>query len=190
MEELIEAFDPKGLNKSPAIFNMEKLVWFNAEYIRKLGAADYLELVKPWFDQALADKNIDYDRLAELMQGRTEVFNRVPDMVRFLNQMPEYDLDLYNNKKQKSTLESSLDSLQFILPILKKIDTWQETDIHDAVMEAIKTAERKNGTVMWPLRIAISGLLSTPGGAIEIAYLLGKDECISRVENAIVRLSQ
>ena len=190
MEELIEAFDPKGLNKSPAIFNMEKLVWFNAEYIRKLSAADYLELVKPWFDQALAGKNIDYDRLAGLMQGRTEVFNRIPDMVQFLSQMPEYELELYNNKKQKSTLESSLESLQFILPVLENIDTWQEADIHDAVMEAIKTAERKNGTVLWPFRIAISGQLSTPGGAIEIAYLLGKDECISRFKNAIMRLSQ
>lgn len=189
MTELIEAFDAKGLNKSPAIFNMDKLLWFNAEYIKKLSAEEYLKLVSPWFDQSLHNKNIDYSRLAELMQGRTDVFNRVPDMVSFLGKMPEYELELYENKKQKSTLGSSLDSLQFILPVLENIEIWQEASIHDAIMDAIKTAERKNGTVLWPLRVAISGQLSTPGGAIEIVYLLGKKESINRIQQAIKSLA-
>lgn len=188
-EELIEAFDEKGLNKSPAIFNMDKLVWFNAEYIRRLTPEKYLDLAAPWFDSVLEAKNVDYRRLAELMQGRTEVFNRVPDMVRFLKEMPEYGNELYINKKQKSTLESSLDALSFILPVLESIDDWQEKTIHDQVMQSIADAGRKNGPVLWPLRIAISGQMSTPGGAIEIAYLLKKQGTINRVRQAIARLS-
>ena len=188
-EELIEAFDEKGLNKSPAIFNMDKLVWFNTEYIRRLSPEEYLETVTPWFDQALEGTGMDYRRLAELMQGRTEVFNRVPDMVRFLKDMPEYDNELYVNKKQKSSLESSLEALGFILPVLEGIDDWQESVIHDSVMQAIAESGRKNGPVLWPLRIAISGLASTPGGAIEIACLLGKQETLSRINRAMEKLS-
>ncbi len=188
-EELIEAFDEKGLNKSPAIFNMDKLTWFNAEYIRRLSPEEYLELATPWFDRALGGRGIDYCRLAELMQGRTEVFNRVPDMVRFLAEMPGYENELYVNKKQKSTLESSLDALKFMLPVLEEVKPWQETALHDTVMQAIAEAGRKNGPVLWPLRIAISGQASTPGGAIEIAYLLGREETLARIRAAIERLT-
>ncbi len=188
-EELIQAFDEKGLNKSPAIFNMDKLVWFNTEYIRRLSPEEYLKLAAPWFDQALAGAGIDYRRLAELMQGRTEVFNRVPDMVRFLKELPEYDNELYINKKQKSTLESSLDALRFMLPVLEGISDWKELTIHDCVMQAIANSRRKNGPVLWPLRIAISGQASTPGGAIEIAYLLGREETLRRIRKAIERLN-
>lgn len=188
LEELCEEFDEKNLNKSPAIFNMDKLTWFNAEYIRRLPAEEYLRLATPWFDKALKGKNFDYKRLAELMQGRTEVFNRVPDMVAFLAKMPEYDNELYTHKKMKTTPESSREALAFILPVLEKIDTWQESDIHDALIGAIQDAGRKNGAVLWPLRIALSGLASTPGGAVEIANLLGKEETLARVHQAIEKL--
>lgn len=189
LEELGEVFNEANLNKSPAIFNMDKLTWFNFEYIRRLPAEEYLRLVTPWFDKALGGKGFDYKRLAELMQGRTEVFNRVPDMVAFLAEMPEYDNELYTHKKMKTTPESSLEALNFILPVLESIENWRESDIHDALMSAISEAGRKNGAVLWPLRIAISGLASTPGGAVEIAYLLGKDETVARVKKAIAKLA-
>lgn len=189
LEELGEVFNEENLNKSPAIFNMDKLTWFNFEYIRRLPAEEYLRLATPWFDKVLGGKGFDYKRLAELMQGRTEVFNRVPDMVAFLAEMPEYDNDLYTHKKMKTTPESSLEALNFILPVLESIENWRESDIHDALMSAIADAGRKNGAVLWPLRIAISGLASTPGGAVEIAYLLGKDETVARVKKAIAKLA-
>ena len=190
MDELIEAFDIKGLNKAPGIFDMDKLTWFNAEYIRRLPFEEYLAMVSPWFDEALAGKNIDYKRLAELMQGRTEVFNRVPDMVRFLAQVPEYELSLYENKKQKSSLESSTQALAFCKPILESIDNWTEQVLHDTLIEKISAAGMKNGTVLWPLRIALSGLMSTPGGAIEIAWLIGKKETLSRIDDAMRRFEK
>ncbi len=190
MDELIEAFDIKGLNKAPGIFDMDKLTWFNAEYIRRLPFEEYLTMVSPWFDEALAGKNIDYKRLAELMQGRTEVFNRVPDMVRFLAQVPEYELSLYENKKQKSSLESSAQALAFCKPILESIDNWTEQVLHDTLIEKISAAGMKNGTVLWPLRIALSGLMSTPGGAIEIAWLIGKKETLSRIDDAMKRFEK
>ncbi len=189
LPELVEAFDTKNLNKSPAIFNMEKLTWFNAEYIRRLPFDEYLQMVSPWFDKALGGAGTDYRRLAELMQGRTEVFSQVPDMVSFLKTMPSYDPELYTHKKMKSTPETALDALRFVLPVLGQVSPWEEPVIHDRLMEAIAQAGLKNGAVLWPLRIALSGLANTPGGAIEIAWLLGKDETLGRVRAAIDRLA-
>ncbi len=189
MDELIEAFDIHRLNKAPGIFDIDKLTWFNAEYIRRMTPEAYLEKVTPWFDQALAGRGIDYKRLAELMQTRTEVFNRVPGMVQFLAELPDYDVALYTNKKSKTNPEVAVTALRLLRPILAGITEWQEPVIHDALMAAIAEAGMKNAAALWPLRIAISGQMSTPGGAIEIAYLLGKDETLRRVDDGLARLS-
>ncbi|HHT15299.1 MAG TPA: glutamate--tRNA ligase [Clostridiales bacterium] len=189
LEELIEAFDETTLNKSPAIFNMDKLTWFNTEYIRRLPFEEYLELATPWFDKTLQGVEIDYKRLAELMQSRTEVFNRIPDMVAFLKEVPEYEVGLYINKRSKTTVENSKEALEFILPVIEGIEPWSEPVIHDALMGAIADSGRKNGAVLWPLRIALSGQQSTPGGAVEIACLLGKEESILRIQKALKKLA-
>ena len=187
LKELEEAFDLEGLSKSPSVFDMQKLNWFNAEYIRKLSPERYLELATPWLQKVLDPARFDFKRLAELLQERTEVFNQLPGMVRFLAQQPEFANDLYVNKKQKSTLESAKTALEAALPLLEGIDDWTETELHDRVMAFIPTLGMKNGQFLWPLRIAISGQMSTPGGAFEIAYLLGKDETLRRLKEAIGR---
>ncbi len=189
LPELVEAFDVAHLNKSPGIFDVNKLTWFNFEYIRKLPFEEYLAKVTPWFDKALNGKAFDYRRLAELMQSRTEIFSRVPEMVHFLAELPDYDLTLYDNKKQKSSQESAPEALVFCRDILKDVPDWSEAVIHDTLIPAIAEAGKKNAAVLWPLRIAISGLLSTPGGAIEIAYLLGREETLRRIDLGLERLS-
>jgi len=190
MDELIEAFDVTRINKSPGIFDVNKLTWFNAEYIRRLDKEKYLELVTPWFDRVLAGRGIDYRRLAELMQERTEVFSRVPEMVAFLAELPDYSLELYTHKKMKTDAAISRANLEMVKPVLEGITDWTEQNLHDRVMEAIAAAGLKNGAVLWPLRIALSGQASTPGGAFEIAYLLGREESLRRLENGLSRLSE
>lgn len=187
MDELVEVFDVHRLNKAPGIFDIDKLTWFNAEYIRRLSPEKYLEMVTPWFDKVLAGKNIDYKRLAELMQTRTEVFNRVPDMVKFLGELPDYDVAIYTNKKSKTDPEVSRKALTLLRPVMEKAE-WTEPAIHDALMAAIAEAGMKNAAALWPLRIAISGQVSTPGGAIEIAWLLGREETLRRIDDGLKRL--
>jgi glutamyl-tRNA synthetase len=111
-------------------------------------------------------------------------------MVRFLAELPEYDLEIYTHKKMKTDVPVSLEALQMMKPVLENVSDWTETSIHGAVMAAIEASGKKNGAVLWPLRIAISGQANTPGGAIEIAYLLGKAETLRRVENGIGRLGK
>ena len=188
MDELIQSFDIHRLNNSPGIFDVNKLNWMNGQYIAKLPPEKYLEMATPWFDQVLAGKGMDYKRLAELMQGRTEVFCQVPDMIRFLAEMPEFDNALYFHKKMKCDETVARENLQWVLPVLEGISDWTEQAIHDAVMAAIAEAGKKNGAVLWPLRIAISGLANTPGGAFEIAYLLGKEETLRRLRQSLEKL--
>ena len=190
LPELIEAFDIHRLNKAPGIFDIDKLTWFNAEYIRRMDFERYLTMVTPWFDKVLAGKGIDYRRLAELMQSRTEVFNRVPDMVRFLAELPDYDLELYTHKKMKTTAESSLQVLKEVLPLLKA----QEDYSNDALFETLKAfaGEKgyKIGYVMWPIRTAVSGKQNTPGGATEIMEVLQKEESLKRIRSGIRKLTE
>ena len=188
LKELEEIFDLEGLSKSPSFFDSVKMNWFNTEYIRRLTPEQYLEYATPWLNKVLDPEKFDYKRLGELLQGRTEYFKQLPDMVRFLAEMPEFSNDLYLNKKQKSTLESAKTALNTILPVLEGIDDWTEANIHDIVMAAIPATGMKNGQMLWPLRIAISGQSSTPGGAFEIAYLLGKEETLRRLKASIAKL--
>jgi glutamyl-tRNA synthetase len=187
LNELVEAFDIKGLNKSPAIFNMEKLTWFNHSYICKMPSDTYLSLALPWFDQVLSGKNISYQRLAELLQSRTEVFSHIPDMIRFLAKVPDFDLALFENKKMKTDLAVAKNSLLLTLPVLQSISEWTEQNLHDSLISAIEAHALKNSSVFWPLRIALSGQANTPGGAIEIAWLLGREESIKRVYASLSR---
>ena len=103
LEELAGAFDLEGLNKAPAIFDMNKLNWFNAEYMRKLPFDAFYELALPWIQKGLCGRGIDARRVAELLHSRVEVLNRIPEMIDFLAEMPPLDAELYVNKKQNAT---------------------------------------------------------------------------------------
>lgn len=188
LAELEEKFDLEGLNKSPSIFDMDKLGWFNGEYIRKLSPEAFAETAAPWIARALDPAKFDFARIASLLQNRVTVLNQIPDMIAFLDTMPAFDSGLYTNKKQKCDAQVALEALKYLRGVLAGIDPWQETEIHDRVMEGVRASGFKTGQALWPLRIAISGLSSTPGGAIEIAYLLGKDETLARVDAAIQAL--
>lgn len=190
LPELVKAFSLEGLSKSPAIFNMDKLTWFNAEYIRRMSFEEYYDMALPWMKNVINNNNFDYKRLAELCHGRTEVFSYLPELIDFIAELPEYSTDLYTHKKMKTNSENSLEILKEILPILENIEDWSEENIHNTIAEFIAKKEVKNGLVYWPLRVAISGKQNTPGGAIEIMYLLGKHESIKRIKNGIEKLGE
>nr|HPJ03751.1 glutamate--tRNA ligase family protein [Candidatus Limiplasma sp.] len=190
LDELVEVFDTDGLSKSPAIFNMDKLTWFNSEYIKKMEFEDYLKMATPWFDKVLKGKDINYRRLAELMHGRTEVFNRIPDMVAFLAELPDYSIDLYSHKKMKTHPALCLKVLKLALTRVAALQDFSEDALKEDLMQLATEKELKTGQVMWPVRVALSGLQSTPGGATEIAYLLGREETLQRLAIGINFLEQ
>ena len=189
LPELVSVFDEEGVNKSPAIFNMEKLTWFNAEYIRRLPPEQYEQMARPWLEKVLSANHFDLPRLCQLLQGRTEIFSVLPAMVEFLTKIPSFDPELYVNKKSKTTMDIAKQALAFALPILEGISDWSEQTLHDVMMAAIPASGMKNSQVLWPLRIAITGKAATPGGAFEMAYLLGREETLRRLKAAIQSLA-
>ncbi|MBQ7034437.1 MAG: glutamate--tRNA ligase [Clostridia bacterium] len=189
LEELIQEFDIAGISKSPAIFDTEKLNWLNGEYIKALPAEEFLAMAKPFIEQAVTRTDIDFAALAALLQGRCQILNEIPEMIDFIDTLPEYDIALYTHKKMKTNPENSLDSLKATLPVLEAITDWTQENIHTALFDLIAKLEVKNGLILWPLRTALSGKQFTPGGGVELAYLLGKEETLKRIAKGIEKLS-
>ena len=187
---LIDAFDVSGISKSPAIFDVEKLTWMNGEYIRALSEEEFISTAMPYFEQAIDPDKFDLPLLTRLIQPRLEVLTDIPGKVAFLGKMPDYGIDLYNHKKMKVTPESALVNLKEAYPVLRDLPEFSETALHDAMMGLVQRLGIKNGQLLYPLRVAISGVAVTPGGAIEIAYLLGKHETLSRLEKSIELLKK
>ncbi|MBS5982128.1 glutamate--tRNA ligase [Clostridium butyricum] len=186
LEELIKKFDYKDISKSPAIFDNAKLKWMNGEYIRKLSLDEFHELAMEQYKKVL-HKDFDFKFISELLHTRCELLNDIPEQIDFLEELPEYTTDLYVHKKMKSTVDTSLENLEKVLPVLESIDEkdWTMDNIHDKVFELIKSLEIKNGQMLWPIRTALSGKSFTPGGAFEIAILIGKEESLKRMHKGI-----
>ena len=186
LEELIKKFDYKDISKSPAIFDNAKLKGMNGEYIRKLSLDEFHELAMEQYKKVL-HKDFDFKFISELLHTRCELLNDIPEQIDFLEELPEYTTDLYVHKKMKSTVETSLENLEKVLPVLESIDEkdWTMDNIHDKVFELIKSLEIKNGQMLWPIRTALSGKSFTPGGAFEIAILIGKEESLKRMHKGI-----
>lgn len=184
LEELINVFDYRNINKSPAIFDPVKLRWMNGEYIRKLSLDEFHELALPYYKQVIK-KDFDLKKLSALLHSRAEVLGEIPEQVDFFDDLPEYSTDLYVHKKMKSSEETSLQNLKHLLPILEGIETWTFDVLHDEVFKVIAELGVKNGQVLWPIRTAVSGKQFTPGGAFELADILGKEESLRRIRKGI-----
>ncbi|MBP3372322.1 MAG: glutamate--tRNA ligase [Clostridia bacterium] len=190
LEELIDAFDTKGLSKSPSIFDLAKLRWFNAAYIRKLSAEEWKEILVPELAKTLDVEKIDVDVLCRVLQPRVEVLSEVGEMVDYIAAMPEdYDLEIYAHKKMKTSVEQAREMVPQILEVYEALDVWTEESLLDCLKALVEKLGVKNGQVYWPARIAITGRASTAGGATEIAAILGKEETLRRIRASIEKLN-
>ncbi len=188
LADLEEAFDIDGISKSPAIFDEDKLLWFNEQYLRTMSEDDFVAAAAPFIRQsvpAMTDEDVRY--LALLMQKRTSKLTEIPEQITFLTEYEAFHLELFVHKKSKSTLELSESVLADFLEIFPTTD-WDQTALHDAMTAYATAKELKNGQVMWPIRIAASGRQVTPGGAVEVLLLLGRQETLARLEESYTRL--
>lgn len=191
LEELVKEFDINGLSKSPAIFDPMKLKAINGKYIKALAPEKFAEYAMPYIKESVKRDDVDFMEIAGLLQARTELFTDIPEAVDFIDTLPEYDIALYTHKKMKTNPENSLDSLKAVLPILESIveKDWTIDNIHEKLFELIAEKEVKNGIILWPLRVAVSGKAFTPGGGIEICHIIGKADSIERIKKGIEKLS-
>ena len=188
MDELIDIFDLAGISKSPAIFDIDKLRYFNSEYIRAMSPEDFAKAAEPYIRRSVKNPAYDAAAIAALLQQRTEVLTDIPEKVDFFDELPEYDTELFVHKKSKSDKDSSKDVLQKIIPIFEALPMWDDENIMGAMVGLAEAMEAKNAKVMWPVRIAAAGKAVTPGGAVEICRILGKDETLRRLNVALEKL--
>ena len=188
MDELIKAFSVDGMSKSPAIFDVNKLTWMNAEYVRRLTPEQFTAYALPYYEQAGVSAE-HADLLCRILQQRTEIFTQIPEMLDFIPKLPDYDVELFTNKKSKTNPEVAKHVLEIAIDALDALPAWEEQPIHDALLGLAEKEGMKNGTMLWPVRIALAGKQVTPGGAIEIAILLGREESMRRLHIGLDKLS-
>ena len=190
MEELIQCFSLEGLSKSPAVFDYNKLNWMNSEYFKSMEDRKFAELSRPFAGEL--DKNLSskWEYLASLLKPRLARLDEIPGTIRFLMEMPAFDANLYNNKRNKVTPEKSKEILPSAIEMLESIDesAWTIDGLNEKIHAYVEESGLKTGLVMWPMRISISGQTVTPGGVTELLYLLGKEASLQRMKNSLGRL--
>ena len=188
LPELVKAFDMTGISKSPAIFDRQKLDHFNAVYLRGMAPEAFAKAAEPYIRQTVTGPRFDTAAIAALLQARCEKLTDIPEKVDFFDALPEYPVDYYTNKKSKTNPDVSRAMLEAVIPVLEGLTEWTDEAIHDALVDLAQRLEVKNATLMWPVRIAAAGKLVTPGGAVEICRILGKDETLRRLNAGLAML--
>lgn len=189
LPELVEQFDYHQIKKSPAVFDMQKFRWLNSEYIKKLSEEEFYQKTEAMLKEYFKDcPDLDLPFMASLAKTRVETLNDTTGLLSFFKEMPDFDLEIYTHKKMKTNPEVALEMIEKAIPVLEGIENWTQENIHDSIMNYLKENEIKTGMMLWPLRIAVSGQESTPGGAFEILKILGKKESIQRAKASLERL--
>ena len=187
LDDLVKIFDYHRINKSPSVFDYQKLRWMNGDYLKAMDPEKFYGMAEPYLKTALR-KDLDLRKIAEMVRTRIEVFPDIADMVDFFESLPDYDPSLFTHKKMKTNAESSLAVLKDLLPILEAQEDFSNEALFAVIKAYIQDKGFKNGYVLWPVRIAVSGRQTTPAGATEIMEILGKEESIARIREAVRKL--
>lgn len=190
MQEMIDEFDVSGISHSSSIFDEAKMRWLNGEYLKAMSAEDFKKVATPWIEKAIDGRDYDVKELALLMQTRVDILSEIPEKLAFLNEFGEHDLAMYEHQKMKVDREVAKRALGVAIAALEDFNDWNA----DAIKEQIKAKSEeegiKSGQVMFTMRVALTGAPVTPGGAIEMAVVLRKDETLRRMKYSLSLLQK
>ena len=189
LEDLVKQFDYHRINKSPAVFDYTKLRWMNGEYLKKMEDDRFYELALPFMKEAV-HRDVDFHKIAAMIKTRIEIWPDIRDMISFFDTLPVYDNSIYCNKKMKTDKTTSLEVLKELLPLMEAQTDYSNDGLYNAVKEYVAGKGCKNGYVLWPLRIAVSGREMTPCGATEIMEVIGRQETCDRIRKGIEQLEK
>ena len=189
LTDLIENFSLDGISKSPSIFDDVKCRWLSGEYIKEMSFEEYKSRAIGFLKNSKAYGKYDEDKLLSLAKGRIQIFSEIPEKIDFLEEFGDYDLSLFENQKQKASIELAKTILPEIKQTLSNVTDWNNSNLFGVLVELSSKLEIKKQALLWIARIAITGFESTAGGATEIADVLGKDETIRRIDVSIEKLN-
>ncbi|PIR97398.1 MAG: glutamate--tRNA ligase [Candidatus Doudnabacteria bacterium CG10_big_fil_rev_8_21_14_0_10_41_10] len=190
LSELVESFSLEKAQKGGAIFNTERLDWYNKEYIRKKATAELGEMLVKYLPEKwaeVAEQRKDYwYKIAELEKERITKLSDIKEGIGYFFETPDYDKKLLLWKKAEN-LDESKTHLEKIVAFLNSLNSEDFTsrDIKEAIWNYAE--EQGRGNVLWPLRVALTGLEKSPDPFL-VAGILGKEETISRINNAIKKI--
>lgn len=182
MDEMIEKFSLDGVSKSPAIFDDVKLRWLNGEYLKAMTDEEFYNVAKPYIEASKVGTKYDNRLIAPLLKTRIEILSEIPDKINFLEEFEEYSLDLYYHKKMKTDKEMAKVVVPLIYKTLESIDTFDHDTIYTSLSNCAQENGYKSGQVLGIARVALSGKEVTPGGSVELAQILGKQESLRRLQ--------
>lgn len=188
LPELVKAFSIDGISKSPAVFDYDKLNWFNGEYIKAMSQEEFTSHAMPYYKEVFGEEEKPWEVLYSILPARISKFTEIPQLLHFFKELADYPVDYFVNKKSKTNLENSPQMLEAALEALEQLPSWELDKIHDCLIQLASKLEVKNGTLLWPVRIAAAGALVTPGGAMEILALLGREEALRRLKAGLDKL--
>ncbi len=189
LAELTESFSLDGISKSPSIFDETKMKWLSGEYIKAMTYEEFKERACAFLKSSKAYGKYDDDKLLTLAKGRVQIFSEIAEKVDFLEEFAEYDLNLFENQKQKSSIQLAKEILPKIKETLENVNEWSNSNLFTALVELSGALEIKKQALLWVTRIAITGFESTAGGATEVADILGKQETLKRIDFSLSLLS-
>ena len=183
--EMIELFDLSGISKSPSIFDDVKLRWLNGEYLKAMNEEEFIVRAEPFFKNSTVYGKYDIKKISKLIKNRIEILSDIPEKVKFLTEFNCFDKTLYENNKQKSSVEVAKTLLPVIIETLKGIEDFKNDVIFATLSEKANELGIKSKTLFYVMRIALTGLEVTPGGATEIADILGKEDSLERLKKSL-----
>ncbi len=187
LDELVKEFDYHRISKSPAVFDEKKLRWMNGEYFKAMDGEEFFKIAEPYV-RAAVTRDLDLRKIAEMARTRIETLPDIAPLIDFFEELPEYDASMYTHKKMKTDAASSLMVLNDVLPLLEGQEDFSGDALYELLISYAKEKGLKNGAVLWPVRTAVSGRQTTPGGATELLEVLGKEESVSRIKFGIKKL--
>lgn len=188
LQELKQVFSMERLGKSPAIFDIAKLTWMNGCYIRALAPEKFHQLALPYYKKCFT-RRLNLEFLSSVLQPRVETLADICQQTDFLEKLPDYDVALFQNKKMKTDETVAKHSLELAGRVLSAENSWTNESLFAALKDLAEKEGLKNGQVLYPVRIALSGKETTPGGATELAVVLGKEETLNRIKQALAKLA-
>lgn len=183
IDDLKKVFTAERLNKSPAIFDGEKLKWMNGVYIRALTAEEFHKHALPYYKDLPCNVNLEF--LSSVLQPRVETLGEIANEIDFIRAMPEYPSALYENKKMKTDETIAKRAIFLASKALKNVSDWSNETLFETLKLVASNEGWKNGQILYPVRVALSGKETTPGGATELAVILGKEETLKRLQSAL-----
>jgi glutamyl-tRNA synthetase len=183
IQEMIELFDLKKVNKAPSAFNTSKLNWINQQYIQQADSIRLADLLKNRLDaiNTVVPDSIDLVKVVDMFKSRAVTINEIADSALFLfSDINEYA----ENSIKKVFKQSAILPLETLVKKMTDIFDWENADLHGLIEDTVNELEVGFGKVGQPLRVALTGQSSGPAND-EIMKVLGKDESIKRANKAL-----